>query len=79
MRCAGLRLGAYSIALVVVAATLGCDAGLRTEYGSSRGVEGDHSLNGFGIMRRWYEKNGWTTREVHRLNQPLNDAGRAGL
>jgi hypothetical protein len=49
----------------------GCNSRLRTEYGQSRGVEGDESINGFGVLRRAYENSGWTTRDVHRLNNRL--------
>ncbi len=62
----------YSLSIfAVLVSCLGCSSTLDTEYGKSRGTAGDRSINGFGVLRRSYEKNGWTTREVNRLNDRL--------
>ncbi|MGV3484303.1 MAG: hypothetical protein ACO1RT_07785 [Planctomycetaceae bacterium] len=60
-----------TIVIASIVATAGCDNQLRTEYGRSRGVSGDQSINGFGVLRRSYESEGWSSREVNRLNERL--------
>ena len=67
-----IRIPASLLAMVVVLSLVGCGRGLNIEYGQSRGVAGDQSINGFGVLRRTYQNSGWTTREVNRLNDRLS-------
>jgi hypothetical protein len=64
----------WAFVFVVAALMLsGCGQTLRTKYGQSRGVDGDESINGFGVLRRAYVNEGWQTRDVNRLNQRLEN------
>lgn len=65
------RLSPAFLLLAFLAFAAGCDNQLRTEYGASRGVEGDQSINGFGALRRTFNNRGWSTRDVNRLNERM--------
>ncbi len=63
-----------SLAMTVVTIVMtGCNQRLRTEYGASKGSRGDQSINGFGVLRRAYLHEGWTTRDITRLNSRLKN------
>jgi hypothetical protein len=56
---------------VAAALTLLLCSGCRrmsTDYGSTKGVNGRQSLNGFGAFRESYERTGFRTRDVSRLS-----------
>lgn len=57
--------------IAVLTFSSGCAPELRTEYGYSRGVEGDQSINGFGALRRTFKNHGWSTRDANRLNERM--------
>jgi hypothetical protein len=59
------------LVLVVGLGIVGCGTRFRVDYGKSRGAAGDQSINGFGGLRRAYDKAGWSTRDVNRLNDRL--------
>jgi hypothetical protein len=60
-----------TLLVAVLMISSGCAPELRTEYGYSRGVEGDQSVNGFGALRRTFKNRGWSTRDVNRLNERM--------
>ena len=45
----------------------GCSR-LSTDYGNTKGVSGRQSLNGFGALRKSYERTGFRSRDVSRLS-----------
>lgn len=61
--------GALSIFALTAAVTLAGCSQLNTEYGKSTGVEGRRSLNGFGVLRDVYRRQGWKDRTVARLSE----------
>jgi len=65
------RTIAGNMIIFALLVTCGCSGELRTEYGASRGVEGDQSISGFGVLRRTYKNSGWSTSDVKRLNERL--------
>ncbi len=77
MRLGVTNASQRAIALLVLTSLVfilpGCGAALRTDYGKSRGISGDKSINGFGVLRRAYAREGWATRDVARLNQRLKN------
>lgn len=50
----------------------GCSR-LETEYGRTVGVSGKTSIAGFGVLREFYHRNGWTDRTLSRLNERVNN------
>lgn len=69
----GPRCGArwVSLALVIAVAVSGCSR-LDTTYGKSSGAEGQKSLNGFGVLREVYRRQGWKDRTMARLSERAN-------
>lgn len=61
----------WIIALVGGIGLAGCTR-LETEYGKSTGIEGQRSLNGFGVLREVYRRQGWKDRTVARLSERAN-------
>jgi len=66
-----VRLLFLGVALATGLGMVGCSKKFRVDYGKSRGVAGDQSINGFGALRRTYQNSGWSTRDVNRLNSRL--------
>ena len=60
----------YAITTAALASFLlsGC-AKISTEYGKTKGSSGRKSLNGFGALRRSYERSGFRSRDVSRLSE----------
>ncbi|TWU59177.1 hypothetical protein Poly51_19630 [Rubripirellula tenax] len=56
----------YSLVVLLLIATSGC-SDLVTDYGESKGLKGQSSLNGFGALRNSYELSGFRARDVSRL------------
>jgi hypothetical protein len=57
--------------LLLLTVVGGCNRGLPTEYGKSKGRSGLQSINGFGTLRRSFESNGWKTQDIRRLSARL--------
>jgi len=68
-----LQLSPAFLLVAIMTFAAGCDSQLQTEYGASRGVEGDQSINGFGALRRTFKNGGWSTRDVNRLNERMTN------
>lgn len=62
------RPAAATLLLTVLLLLAGGCSKLRTDYGSSRGLDGRKSLNGFGALRQAYQQAGFRTRDVSRLS-----------
>lgn len=64
------RMLRMSLAIVFIL-SIGCDK-LTTDYGTSKGMTGRTSLNGFGALRSAYEQSGFDSRDVSRLTNRVS-------
>ena len=62
------RCPAGPLLLILCLLAGGCSR-LRTEYGQSYDVEGQQSIAGFGVLRDFYRRQGWSDRTVARLSE----------
>lgn len=58
-----------SVSAIVMAVSFSGCTHLNTEYGKSTGAEGQKSLNGFGVLRDVYRRQGWNDRTLARLSE----------
>ena len=57
------------IAVCVLSALSGCDGGLRTDYGPSKGILAKRSVNGFTTFREAFNQAGFSQRDLSRLTE----------
>lgn len=62
---------ALMILAVICVLSAGCHE-LTTDYGTSKGMTGRTSLNGFGALRGAYEQSGFDSRDVSRLTNRVS-------
>lgn len=62
----------WTILMVLMGVAVSGCSRLDTTYGKSSGAEGQKSLNGFGVLREVYRRQGWKDRTIARLSERSN-------